>query len=329
MPISNLLSKTALVLVLLIAGPAFAVEDERDFQEHYQRAMLLYRRNILRGALREFTAAYALNPLPRLLYNMGQLQRKCGDYRDAIESYELYLRTETDLPAERRTEVEGYIDSMRAGLGSASAPGDAATGPGKSPGAPVAPAGPAGSGPAGSRIDLKKDAAASSSPPLLLILPPESAGKAGRLMFNMGVGFAIPFIDLSFVGTGGLTVRPELGIAVNKNRNAYILISPQVQIIKEVYQVLITVGFQYDFPVLVRGLFLVLRGNAGYDVAVTTENDVTLIHHYGIVIPELGLKYIVNSKYNFGCDPLSLPLTFKSGAVQASYRSMFYAGFNF
>ena len=105
MPISNLLSKTALVLVLLLAGPAFAVEDERDFQEHYQRAMLLYRRNILRGALREFTAAYALNPLPRLLYNMGQLQRKCGDYRDAIESYELYLRTETEGPLFERMKA--------------------------------------------------------------------------------------------------------------------------------------------------------------------------------------------------------------------------------
>lgn len=318
MPISNLSSKTALALILLAASPAFAVEDERDFQEHYQRAMQLYRRNILRGALKEFVAAYALNPLPRLLFNMGQLQRKVGDYRDAIESYELYLRTETELPAERRTEVQGYLDALRGGL-DANSPNSLGRDPGKSPGSTGAQTG----------VDLKKDAAASASPPLLLILPPESAGKAGRLMFNAGVGVAFPFLDLSLVGVGGLSARPELGIAVNKNRNAYFIISPQVQINKEVFQFLFTVGFQYDFPVLVRGLFLVLRGSAGYELSITKQDDVTLLNHYGIVIPELGLKYIVNSKYNFGFDPVSLPLTFKVAAVQAAYRSMFYAGVNF
>lgn len=316
MPTSNLLSRTVLGLSLLAAAPALAAEDDRDFQDHYQRGLVLYRRNVLRGALREFTAAYAINPLPRLLFNMGQLQRKVGDYRDAVESYELYLRTETDLPAERRTEVEGYLEALRAGLASSPSEGASKQAPGTTPAVDM-------------KADLKKDAGTDAPPPLMLILPPEPQGKAGRVMFNAGIGFAFPFLDLSFVGTGGVVVRPELGIAVNKNRNAYILITPQVQIINQVYQVIVTLGFQYDFPLLVRGLFLYLRGSAGYDLAITTDSGAPLLHHYGIVIPEFGLKYIVNSKYNFGFDPASIPLTFKTGAVQASYRTMFYGGVNF
>ena len=148
--------------LFLVAAPANAGDEDRDFQDHYQRGVQLYKLNVLRQAVKEFIAAYAINPLPRLLYNVGQLQRKLGDYKEAADSYELYLRTETDLTPERRAEVQRYIDALRAPMNNnpAQPPGSEAQTP--------------------SSTSQSGDA-----PTLLMILPPSATGKAGKYMFNM------------------------------------------------------------------------------------------------------------------------------------------------
>ena len=93
------------------ARPAVAAEDNRDFQEHHQRAMTLYKLGLLRQAAKEFVVAYALNPLPRLLYNLGQLLRRIGEYKGSGGSHELYLRTEAELA---RSQGRGGALSDRA-----------------------------------------------------------------------------------------------------------------------------------------------------------------------------------------------------------------------
>ncbi len=181
-----------------------------------------------------------------------------------------------------------------------------------------------------------------SPPPLLLVLTPESSGKAGRLMFNMGLGYSFPFFDSAFYsGFGGLVMRPELGVAVLPSRNGYLVFSPQVQLIQNNYTVMLTAGFQYDFPILARGLFLYLRGSAGYGLVISNQNtetsvngvstttQVTTFTHSGLIIPELGFKYVVNGKINFGYEPISLPISFNGGGAEGSFRQLVYGGYNF
>lgn len=325
MPTSNSSSRltrlaAALCLVsALAASPAYA-DDEREFQEHYQRGLQLYKLNFLRPAIKEFVAAYAANPLPRLLYNIAQLQRRLGDYKESAESYELYLRTETDITQERRAEVQRYVEALRSSTGGtiAALPPEPGSPPGQNPDAP------------------RENKADPSEPPaLLLILPPTATGKAGRYMFNMGLGYALPFFQGEDAGVRGLGLRPEFGIAVSQNRNAYIILSPQIQLIESFFSFLFSIGFQYDFPILTRGLFLYLRGSAGYMLGIAVDRNSTTgensveIAHYGAILPELGIKYIVNGKFNFGFEPLAFPITFTASSAQGSYRQMFYAGVNF
>ena len=148
-------------------------------------------------------------------------------------------------------------------------------------------------------------------------------------MFNMGLGYALPFFDNNGRGAAGFTMRPEFGFAVSANRNAYIVLSPQIQLIDSFYSIAFSVGFQYDFPILVRGLFLYLRGNLGYELGILTSGTDIALAHYGLIMPEVGIKYVVNGKVNFGFEPVSLPITFNANGAQAAYRQMFYAGVNF
>lgn len=311
-------------------------DEDRAFQEHYLRGMQLYKLNLLRQAIKEFIAAYAINPLPRLLYNLGQLQRKVGDYKDAIDSYELYLRTETDLSAERRAEVEDFLNNLRAAIKPAPPAEPSPVAPSNAEPAPAASTPP----PAATSILAKAgNIEDSAAPTLLLILPPQRKDKAGRFLFNMGIGYAFPFFDSTLDGgLGGLVLRPEFGIAVLHNRNGYLIFAPQVQIIENRYQLLAMVGFQYDFPILARGLFLYLRGSIGYFAVVATGTPAmtasggtssTFIDHLGQIVPELGVKYVVNGKVTFGFEPISLPITFNRHSLHGSYRQIFYGGTNF
>lgn len=111
---------SASLLLLLLAGrPDIArARGEPDrFTAHYQRAANLYTSQRYREALRELEAAYALQPFPRLLYNLGQVHRKLNHTQQALSYYELYLRTEPGLQPARRAEVEAYIAQLGGSAG--------------------------------------------------------------------------------------------------------------------------------------------------------------------------------------------------------------------
>ena len=93
-----------------------AVDDPLadEFRAHYQRSVDLYRARDYANAISEMQRAYKLKPVSRLLYNLGQSFRKLSQPREAITYFELYLQTDSLVPAEIRSEVEGYLSDLRA-----------------------------------------------------------------------------------------------------------------------------------------------------------------------------------------------------------------------
>jgi tetratricopeptide (TPR) repeat protein len=285
---------------------------ERDFHEHYQRAMALYKEGLFRQSIKEFVAAYAINPLPRLLYNMAQLQRKIGEYQDAIEAYELYLRTESDLSDERKAEVRRYLDAL-----SEAAPKSTLTrvNASKDPNAPILGGSSNGDG----------------APPPLLALPPEPALKAGAFMVNVALGYGLPVYAGSLSsgsGTGGFTLRTELGYSVLSSRNGYIFFAPDFEL-HSTYGLVFPVGFQYDFPVIVRGLFFYARGSLGYAIDIPSSGSGGSVTHFGVFTPEAGIKYVLRTRVNFGFELFGLPIWFNTQGASISYRLLFSGGVNF
>lgn len=106
-------SSLVLALLLLMARPAASREGDA-FREHYQRAASLYQSARYEGAIHELEAAYALQPHPRLLINLGQAYRKLGRPRDALRHYERYLREGPERETDTRARVEAYIAEARA-----------------------------------------------------------------------------------------------------------------------------------------------------------------------------------------------------------------------
>ncbi len=98
-----------------VAVPA-AIDDPLadEFRVHYQLAVELYRARDYAAAIPEMQRAYKLKPVARLLYNLGQAHRKLSQPREAITYFELYLQTDSLVPAEIDAEVRGYLIELRA-----------------------------------------------------------------------------------------------------------------------------------------------------------------------------------------------------------------------
>lgn len=101
----------ALALLLLLAPVRAGAAD--PFDAHYKHAISLSKGGHYENALREMEAAYALKPWPRLLYNLGQLHRKLRQFEEALQSFELFLRTDPSVKPELRKQVEEYLAELR------------------------------------------------------------------------------------------------------------------------------------------------------------------------------------------------------------------------
>lgn len=64
-----------------------------------------------KAALKKFTKAYELVPLPGLLFNIGQCQRMLGNCKKAIFLYEGYISAEPNSP--NRSTVEDLIEQCK------------------------------------------------------------------------------------------------------------------------------------------------------------------------------------------------------------------------
>lgn len=153
--------------------------------------------------------------------------------------------------------------------------------------------------------------------------------KAGRFMFNFKIG---PAFGVYSAGHSGAIVL-DFGWSVLPNKNAYLLIPLQFQFAQGVGSVIIPVGFQYDFQMPLKNLFIYPRLSIGY--AAFFGGGATV--HTGTFIPEFGAKYVFRGRWNFGAELFSLPIffgrvsSFGQDTVSTSvfYRMLFYAGVNF
>jgi hypothetical protein len=67
-------------------------------------------------AYREFKAAYAASPSPKILGNVGLCALQLEKDQEAIDAYDRYLRETVDLDAGERAQIETDLLALRAGL---------------------------------------------------------------------------------------------------------------------------------------------------------------------------------------------------------------------
>lgn len=121
-----------IVLSSMVARQAIGEDSPRQdsqaanqAREHASQARVHYQLGRFEQALEEYAAAYELDPVPALLYNMGQCHRQLDNFERAIFFYEGYLRGSPD--ARNRSLVEDLIIECRAALERQSAEPESST----------------------------------------------------------------------------------------------------------------------------------------------------------------------------------------------------------
>lgn len=112
-------SLLVVVMAMGAAARAAPADSETVFRQHYDNALNLYSAEQYDEAVREFQAAYAVKPRPRLLFNIGQAHRNLGNYREALRYYLQYQRMEPNPKPGLRAELERYIEQMQQLIGTA------------------------------------------------------------------------------------------------------------------------------------------------------------------------------------------------------------------
>lgn len=82
-------------------------------REHFYDASVLYEQGNLEGAIVEFEASYALEPLPVVHFNLAQCLKGLYRYAEAAAQYERYLADSDSVPADRRAAVRATIAELR------------------------------------------------------------------------------------------------------------------------------------------------------------------------------------------------------------------------
>ena len=108
---------------VVLAAPAQAQPRRRparghtphdEARNHFYDAMLLYEQGNLEGAITEFRASFALEPLAVVHFNLAQCLKGLYRYDEAIREYERYLsESGEEVPRDRRTQVNAAIAELR------------------------------------------------------------------------------------------------------------------------------------------------------------------------------------------------------------------------
>jgi tetratricopeptide (TPR) repeat protein len=99
-----------LACLLLLVSTAHA---DDGWRRHYEAGLSLYSSEEYDPAVKEFQAAYAIRPKPRLLFNIGQSYRSLGNAKEALHYYLLYQAMESNPKPGLKAELEGYIGQMK------------------------------------------------------------------------------------------------------------------------------------------------------------------------------------------------------------------------
>ena len=160
---------------------------------------------------------------------------------------------------------------------------------------------------------------------------PGQYNKPGRFMLNLKIG---PAICATGCTAHEGAVVADIGWSVLPNKNAYVVVPLQFQFSATTAAVMVPFGFQYDFAISkVPGLYIYPRVSVGYAALFDSSTGVQTTTHAGLVLPELGAKFILRGRFNFGGEIFSLPVVFGRGPfstiVDVYYRILVYAGVNF
>lgn len=97
-------------VVAIAPGPAHADVATRAAQRYFEQGEQLFKLGRFSAALREYQKAFDAEPLPELLYNIGQCYRNVGDYEHAILNFKAYLNLLPNAPD--RAQVETLIENL-------------------------------------------------------------------------------------------------------------------------------------------------------------------------------------------------------------------------
>jgi hypothetical protein len=160
-----------------------------------------------------------------------------------------------------------------------------------------------------------------------------SAEKAGPVMLNARGGVSVGLKDTGGAGRpayDGASIELELGFAVSSDRQTYLLLDYQPLITSYYAAFMGGVGVEHDFRISERG-YVSLRLTAGY--APVTPIFSNKVLHFGWLLPELGLKWVLGRRVNLGFDFFSLPMGWGNddngvGITAIFYRIMLFVGVN-
>src|SRR5579871_5719884 len=103
----------ALLAGLPSAARAQEVEDPdtESARRHFNSGLELYSQQQYAEAVREFEAAQALRPSPKLDYNIARCYDRLEEWAPAVEHYERYLPTITD--DQEREQLKARLEILR------------------------------------------------------------------------------------------------------------------------------------------------------------------------------------------------------------------------
>lgn len=110
-------------MLLLVAAASTAdakPKTKQTAKTHMQRAEKAHQQGNYEVALSELKAAYAIDPQPKLLYAIAQVNAKLDRCSEAIELYELFLATVKD--SSRQAVVKQAIDACKQRLAEQASP---------------------------------------------------------------------------------------------------------------------------------------------------------------------------------------------------------------
>lgn len=85
---------------------------DRECDRHYLQARTLSTAGQFIDALDEYHAAYAIQPVPTLLFNIARLNHKLGRLKEAASAYEAYLRQDIGSDPALKEKAKEYLSQI-------------------------------------------------------------------------------------------------------------------------------------------------------------------------------------------------------------------------
>lgn len=97
------------LLSWLATRSARAASTEEEFREQYQRAGKLYAAKDYAAAIPALLSAYSIQPVPQLLFNIGQAYRRLEQWSSARVYFDLYRTLSPDMQPTALSDLEQLI----------------------------------------------------------------------------------------------------------------------------------------------------------------------------------------------------------------------------